>query len=125
MPLSIMGGVIATVKQLLQPTVTDDGINPIHRAIGTWGFWIQSHIIHIPNRLGLFSPAPPQLQAYEAASISIMLLGVVLSHIVCLGLAILLFKQQGRPVSEAVRFIMAQMFISIVWAVPMHILGLS
>jgi len=34
-------------------------------AIAARGYWIQSHILQIPNRFGFFSPGPPLLQEFE------------------------------------------------------------
>ncbi|KAI0136371.1 hypothetical protein BJ170DRAFT_601493 [Xylariales sp. AK1849] len=51
-----------------QPQVTIHGLNPVHLAIANRGYWIQSHILHIPDRLGFFSPGSPRLQVHEGAS---------------------------------------------------------
>jgi hypothetical protein len=47
--------------------VIDHQLNPIHLALAQRGYWIQGHILHIPDQFGFFSPSPPRLQAYEGS----------------------------------------------------------
>ncbi|KAI0871545.1 hypothetical protein GGS24DRAFT_471207 [Hypoxylon argillaceum] len=46
--------------------VVNNQLNPIHLALGIRGYQIQSEVLHIPTRWGIFSPGPPRLQVYES-----------------------------------------------------------
>lgn len=48
------------------PIVVDGEINPSLLTIARRGHWIQSRILRISDRFGLFSSGPPLLQAYQA-----------------------------------------------------------
>lgn len=45
--------------------VVNNQLNPIHLALGIRGYQIQSEVLYIPKRWGIFSPGPPRLQVYE------------------------------------------------------------
>lgn len=45
--------------------VVNNQLNPIYLALGIRGYQIQSEVLHIPTRWGIFSPGPPRLQVYE------------------------------------------------------------
>ncbi|KAI0543200.1 hypothetical protein GGR58DRAFT_519331 [Xylaria digitata] len=45
--------------------VVNNQLNPIYLALGIRGCQIQSEVLHIPKRWGIFSPGPPRLQVYE------------------------------------------------------------
>ncbi|KAI1170909.1 hypothetical protein F4777DRAFT_88206 [Nemania sp. FL0916] len=45
--------------------VINNQLNPICLGIGTRGYRIQSEILHVPERWGIFSHGPPRLQVYQ------------------------------------------------------------
>ncbi|KAJ8126140.1 hypothetical protein O1611_g7499 [Lasiodiplodia mahajangana] len=48
--------------------VVGNRINPIYLGIGVRGYQIQSQVLRVPDRWGIFSPGPPRLQANEGFS---------------------------------------------------------
>jgi hypothetical protein len=60
------------------------GYSPLHPFyyavdVGTRGYWIQSHILRIPDRYGFFSPSPPRLQRHEAITFIVFFLVTMFS----------------------------------------------
>jgi hypothetical protein len=53
--------------------IIDNRLNPNYLAIATTGYRIQSSL-HIPNRIGFFSPGPPRLQVHQATSFIYMVI---------------------------------------------------
>ncbi|KAL1856260.1 hypothetical protein Daus18300_010832 [Diaporthe australafricana] len=47
------------------PIVVDGKINPDLLAIARGAYWVQSRVLHIPDRFGPYSSGPPLLQAFE------------------------------------------------------------
>lgn len=58
--------ILALFKRTKIPIVGDGEINPSLLAISRRGYWIQSRVLCIPDRFGLFSSGPPLLQACQA-----------------------------------------------------------
>ncbi len=74
MPINILNPIIG----FLSPQITKDKkLNPVHLALGIRGYWIQSQVLHIPDRFGFFSPGPPRLQVHQAFLLLPMLLAVI------------------------------------------------
>ena len=64
----LISNIIAISKEAFAGEVVNNQLNPLHLAIATTGYRIQSCILQIPDRLGFFSPGPPRLQAHEGLS---------------------------------------------------------
>ncbi|KAI0508778.1 hypothetical protein F5B22DRAFT_649673 [Xylaria bambusicola] len=45
--------------------VVNGQLNPVLLDIANRGYYIQSEVLHISERYGIFSPGPPRLQVYE------------------------------------------------------------
>ncbi|RYP65286.1 hypothetical protein DL770_009032 [Monosporascus sp. CRB-9-2] len=73
MPLSLTSGILKAVKALLSPQIIDNRLNPYYLAVATRAYWIQSHILRIPDRFGFFSPGPPRLQVLEERPVPTLL----------------------------------------------------
>jgi hypothetical protein len=43
----------------------DDKLNPTYLAVGRRGYHVQSHVLHMPDKFGYFSPDPPPLQTRQ------------------------------------------------------------
>lgn len=52
----------------------DSGPNPLFLAIGTRGYYVQSQILRVPQRFGVFSPGPPLLQVHQASFLSFLVI---------------------------------------------------
>jgi hypothetical protein len=75
--------VLNAITASLSPQVTTSNtLNPVHLALATRGYWIQSHILHIPDQYGFFSPSPPRLQVYQGFLFIAMLI-MTISSIFC------------------------------------------
>ncbi|RYP07058.1 hypothetical protein DL764_002749 [Monosporascus ibericus] len=101
MPPSITGDVLKVVKGLLSPQIIDNRLNPYHLAVATRAYWIQSHILRIPDRFGFFSPSPPRLQVHQSDWLIILvtMFGVLLCTAFFLsGTVALLYRLGERPV---------------------------
>ena len=62
-------GIVTTIKLAFGNQIIHNTLNPVHLAIGTRGYWLQSHILHVPHRVGFFSSGPPRLQVLEGAEV--------------------------------------------------------
>ena len=60
--------IIAIYKEAFAGEAVNNQLNPLHLAIATTGYRIQSCTLQIPDRLGFFSPGPPPLQAHQGGS---------------------------------------------------------
>lgn len=65
MPYNHISGAIAILRQALAGEVINNQLNPLHLAVATNGYRIQSHTLRIPDWLGFFSPGPQRLQTFE------------------------------------------------------------
>lgn len=54
------------------PIVVDGTITPILLVIARRGYWVQSRVLRIPDKFGLFSPGPPLLQAHQANRLAVI-----------------------------------------------------
>ncbi|KAL2693601.1 hypothetical protein Neosp_000161 [[Neocosmospora] mangrovei] len=52
----------------------DGGPNPLFLAIGTRGYYVQSRILRVPQRFGVFSPGPPLLQVHQASFLTFLVI---------------------------------------------------
>ncbi|RYP32207.1 hypothetical protein DL767_005363 [Monosporascus sp. MG133] len=100
MPPSLTGNVLKAVKGLLSPQIIDNRLNPCHLAVATRAYWIQSHILRIPDRFGFFSPGPPRLQVYQ--SVWFTFLVVMFGFLLCTaffiwGAVVMLYRLEERP----------------------------
>ncbi|KAK0509195.1 hypothetical protein JMJ35_008566 [Cladonia borealis] len=61
----LISNILAIYKEAFAGQIVNNQLNPLHLAIATTGYHIQSCTLQIPDRLGFFSPGPPRLQAHE------------------------------------------------------------
>ncbi|KAI1501062.1 hypothetical protein F5X99DRAFT_211976 [Biscogniauxia marginata] len=116
MPSALARNITSALQDLLGPEVANDRLNPVHLVIGTWGHWIQAHILHIPDRFGFFSPGPPRLQVYQGAFVVCVALILGPADLFAAWIC-LLWKVSGRPVSRLVGGFMAigMVTIAFIW----------
>ena len=62
----MLDNILAVIREALAGDIVNNRLNPVRLAIATSGYDIQSRILHIPDRIGFFSPGPPRLQVFEA-----------------------------------------------------------
>lgn len=51
------------------PIGAEGEVNPSLLQVARWGHWLQSRVLHIPDRYGLVSSGPPLLQAHQACRV--------------------------------------------------------
>jgi hypothetical protein len=78
---------LVAIKKFFGPQRIDGQLNPVHLGVAAHGYWIQSSVLHIPNRFGFFSPGPPRLQVFHGAlfafiSFSLSILSVLGAFII-------------------------------------------
>ncbi|RYP61916.1 hypothetical protein DL771_009958 [Monosporascus sp. 5C6A] len=101
MPLSLTGDILKAVKGLLSPQVIDNRLNPYHLAVATRAYWVQSHILHIPDQFGLFLPGPPRRQVHQSVwfTCQVVMFGFLLCTAFLLWAAVVLScRLEERPV---------------------------
>lgn len=101
--------------------VVNGQLNPVLLHLANRGYYIQSEVLHISERYGIFSPGPPRLQVYEGQA------SVVAYHIVlCIGAAFafiyfLLGKSTKSNAGLYVfpliifAFILVELYIALLW----------
>ncbi|KAI0202387.1 hypothetical protein F4808DRAFT_468533 [Astrocystis sublimbata] len=73
---------------ILDRQIVDGQLNPALLAIGTRGYQIQSKVLRIPDRCGIFSAGPPRALVYEARTFilaywALIYLGVTFTFLTC------------------------------------------
>jgi hypothetical protein len=106
MSRNLISSMLHSITVAFSPQVTaSNTLNPIHLAIATRGYWIQSRIFYIPDRYGFFSPGPPRLQVYQGF-LFIALFIMVICSIFCGASSVLLasLTPDHKPIWKAVVF---------------------
>lgn len=94
-----ISNILAITKGVFAGEIVNNRLNPIHLAIATTGYRIQSHTLHIPDRIGFFSSGPPRLQVHEAASFIVLVVGACFS-VISGGFVVFLLRLCGLPNSS-------------------------
>ena len=68
----LISNFLALYREAFAGQVVNNQLNPLHLAIATTGYRIQSCTLQIPDWLGLFSPGPPRLQAHQGSGFIIV-----------------------------------------------------
>lgn len=76
---NFISNILAITKKVFAGEIVSNRLNPIHLAIATTGYRIQSRTLYIPDRIGFFSSGPPRLQVHEAAVFIFLIIGSCLS----------------------------------------------
>ncbi len=118
MPHNLASNVFTLVEDsMCQAVAYDNGrVKSAPRQIATGGYWIQSHVLRIPDRFGFFSSGPPQLQVYQGALFGFLAVHVAISALFG-ALIVWWIKRHGRPVTTLVRG-MAAMWVAmaaVIW----------
>jgi len=106
MSRNIISSILYSITLAFSPQVTaSNTLNPIQLALATRGYWIQSHILRIPDRYGFFSPGPPRLQVYQGF-LFIALFIMVVCSIFCWAFVVFLLslRPDHKPIWKAVLF---------------------
>ncbi|KAI0010056.1 hypothetical protein F4779DRAFT_327188 [Xylariaceae sp. FL0662B] len=121
MPSTLARNIISTFQYLVGPEVINNRLNPVHLAIGTWGYWIQAHILHIPDRFGFFSPGPPPpLQTWQGALFVQAAVRLVPANLIAASTCVL-WKVNGLPISRIAGGFLAidALTIAFIWALTL------
>lgn len=116
---NLISNILTIAKGVFAGEIVDNRLNPVHLAIATTGFRIQSRTLHIPHRIGFFSPGPPRLQVHEAASFFVLMFGSCFA-IVSGGFIIFLIRLCGLPNSLKGGAVMLSMIIAqavVIWVI--------
>lgn len=92
----LISNILAIYKEAFAGQIINNQLNPLHLAIGTTGYRIQSRILQIPDRFGLFSPGPPRQQVHEGLGFIIMVGWICLS-LISNGFSVYLTRRYGFP----------------------------
>jgi hypothetical protein len=109
MPLNPNISILDVITMAFSPQVNAyKTLNPVHLTFATKGYWIQSHILCIPDRYGFFSPGPPRLQVHQGFLSNVLLLMIVCD--IFFGLATVFWmssKPDHKPIWKVVVFMVA------------------
>jgi len=108
---NLISNILIVTKGSFPGEIVDNRLNPVHLAIATTGFRVQSGQLHIPHRIGFFSPGNPRLQVHEAASL-IFLMFTSCFAIVSGGFVIFVIRLYGLPNSLKAGAVMLSMIIA-------------
>jgi len=72
---NLITNILSIAKKVFAGEIVDNRLNPVHVAIATTGFRIQSGTLHIPHRIDFFSFDSPRLQVHEAAFFIFLMFG--------------------------------------------------
>ena len=64
---NLLSKIFAIPIQVFAGEIVNDQLNPLHLAVATTGYRIQSRTLQIPDRFGFFSSGPPRLQVHEGS----------------------------------------------------------
>lgn len=70
--------ILALYERSCIPIVVDGKITPILLVIAQRGYWVQSRVLHIPDKFGFFSSGPLLLQAHQANRLAVIATDVVI-----------------------------------------------
>ncbi len=116
---NLITNILPIAKGVFAGEIVDNRLNPVHVAIATTGFRIQSGTLHIPHRIGFFSSGPPRLQVHEAASFIFLMFGSCVA-IVWGGFVIFTIRLCGLPNSLKAGALMLSMVIAqavVIWII--------
>lgn len=102
---------ITTIKMFFGFSTIEGTINPVHVAVASHGYRIQSQKLGIPDRFGFFSPGPLQLQEHQGGVVALIVFALI-PMIFWSVFIILMFKSKGKPVLGLIEVMMG-MFV--VW----------
>ena len=87
----------STIKQFFDSQVKDGQLNPVQLAFARRGYWVQSHILRIPERFGIFSSGPARLQVHQACFFAVMVFSVGFTSALWIA-CILLLRDMGPQI---------------------------
>ncbi|KAL6698021.1 hypothetical protein J3F84DRAFT_366288 [Trichoderma pleuroticola] len=76
---------MATIKLMFSSHVKNGQPNPVHIAIATRGYDIQSRVLRIPDRFGWFARGPPLRSAFEGHAFVYAILYLVIAALLFAG----------------------------------------
>jgi len=121
MSFSNSKSIAAAVKNCLLDQVDSDGnLNPTLLALASRCYRIQSHVLHVPDNWGFFSPGPPRLQVHQGAGL-VVVLGLQVHTAALGGFVVYMLVIRNRPVFGLVGFLLAMHLATLVafWALSL------
>ncbi|KAF3056629.1 hypothetical protein GL218_06584 [Daldinia childiae] len=86
---------------LFQADVIHNQLNPVRLAVGIECYRVQSQILRIPDRYGIFSAGPAQLQVYQAGRCMVLFFSLAYLNAVAWTPAIVLLAFLGGDARRA------------------------
>jgi len=119
MPWNLISSILNTITTSLSPQITaSNTLNPVQLALATRGYWIQSHILYIPDQYGFFSPDPPRLQVYQGFLFIYLCLMIVGEIFLGAGVVFLMsLTPDHKPIWKVVVFMVALVVgvVAMIW----------
>lgn len=106
MSRNFISSILHNITVTFSPQITaSNTLNPDLLTLGTTGYWIQSHILYIPDRYGFFSPGPPRLQVNQGF-LFIFLSIMIVSSLFCGAFTVFVvsLRPDHKPIWKAVVF---------------------
>jgi hypothetical protein len=120
---NFISNILYIITGFFSPQVTaSNTLNPV-LALGTRGYWIQSHILSLPDRYGFFSPGSPRLQVYQAFLFIFLSIMIVSTSFAGAFLVFAMSCQPDRkPIWQVVVYEAAIVFgvVAMIWAMECH-----
>lgn len=114
MTLKLINRIHTFLKGVFRDEIIDNNtLNPVHLAIAARGYWIQSHILHISDGWGFFSPGPPRLQVAQGFRFALVVVFYSFAWLAVGIPGVLLFKCLGEPVTDAIVIMLLLTFLSV------------
>ncbi len=95
----LISNILAIPKGVFAGQIVNNRLNPLHLAIATTGYQIQSRTLQIPDRFGFFSPGPPRLQVHEGLSFIIMV-GWICLNLIFNAFSVFVCRLYGLPTCQ-------------------------
>lgn len=95
----LISNILTISQQVYAGQIINGQLNPLHPAIATTGYRIQSRTLQIPDRLGFFSPGSPRLQAHDGWCF-IFMLGWICLNLISNAFSVYVCSLYGLPTCQ-------------------------
>ena len=92
----LFSNILAIPKEAFAGQIVNNQLNPLHLAVATSGYRMQSRTLRVPDRFGFFSPVPPHLQVHEGLFFIVMV-GWICLNLISNAFSVFLRVLTGLP----------------------------
>ena len=117
-----ISNILTFYREAFAGEIVNDRLNPLHLAIATSGYRIQSRTLQIPDRFGIFSPGPPRLQTHEGLCFIVLVCWFCL-YLTTSAFLFFLCRLKGRPTGlkfGAVLSLGLVVELALIWIAAVH-----